>query len=477
MIDIKENLEKIENVGTREGLEEVISNIDAKNYRSAIVVLYTTLLYDILKQLEYLRDYYNNDVARDILEDIFTKKEKNPTYSIWESDLLTELGNRNFISNTEVTDLKRIKSLRNYGAHPILENDDSKVEVSIRPISEYEILDAQEKAYRIIFSRQLGLGKKYINEIIKYSLENISSTPNSFEQHFSDKYLKRLNKTTYRNLFRLFFRAMISSDEEDATENRKKLVIILQTMFYFNSKYCTEFFSENNFEMLSIIPDDIKRGNIEQIENSKIYCLLTFFKCCPDLYDILPDEKKSIVVNFCKEMYIDKDPVKNNISSVLSGERIFFKEKGKFISSTLFYFDKKEEYFKFLKEIRNNVSKYNSGHIDFNNVDYLDREDFKLMIYQCEYFNMMTELKEFVKDYISGSCTYDGATRSIKILTSLDFKFSEEDLLDILKIMNDNSQYYESRSWEENIRKFCEYYDIYKIETKLEQFPNLSKKK
>jgi hypothetical protein len=74
MLDIEENLKEIENDYTRSSLKEVIYNIKAENYRSAIVVLYTTLLYDILKQLENLRDYYDNNVARDILIDVFRKK-------------------------------------------------------------------------------------------------------------------------------------------------------------------------------------------------------------------------------------------------------------------------------------------------------------------------------------------------------------------------------------------------------------------
>jgi hypothetical protein len=477
MLDIEENLKEIENDYTRSSLKEVIYNIKAENYRSAIVVLYTTLLYDILKQLENLRDYYDNNVARDILIDVFRKKSADPTSPRWESELLTELKKRNFISHTEVEDLKSIQTLRNYGAHPIIEDDDSKVEVSIRPIKRFEILDAQEKANRIIFSRQLGLGQSYITEIINYALETINNAPKSFEQHFSDKYLKKLKKTTYRNLFRVFFKALIFSDDEDAIENRQNLVIILKTMFYFNSEYCTEFFRENNFEMLSIIPNDIKRKNLEQIEKSKIHSLITFLKYCPKLFDILPDEKKNIIINSCKDMYLDKDPIKNNISSVRSDQRRLFKEKGRFISSTLFYFDDKEEYFNILKEIRNNVSRYNNGHTVFDYVDYLDREDFKLMIFQCEYFDMMVDLKEFVKDYISDCCTYDGATRNIKILTNLNFQFSEEDLKDILAKLNVNNQYYEGRDWEENFRKFCENYDIHNIETKLEQYSNLIKKK
>ncbi|HFI0144575.1 TPA: hypothetical protein ACGPBJ_001316 [Streptococcus suis] len=475
MIAIKENIDKIENDETRKGLEEVISNIDSNNYRSAIVVLYTTLLYDILKQLESLRDFYNNDIARSMLDEVFTKKSENPTSSKWESDLLTELGNRNFISNTEVKDLQRIRQLRNYGAHPIVEDDDSNVEVSLRPIEKYEVLDAQEKAYKIIFARQLGLGKKYISEIMTYSLERINDAPHSFEQQFSDKYLKKLNKVTYRNLFKIFFRAMISSDDIDAQENRENLVIILKTMFYFNSEYCVEFFSESNFEMLSIIPDDFKTANLKQIRGSKIYSLITFFKYCPRLFYILPPEKQNIIINFCKDMYLDKNPINDNLSSVSSEQRNCFKEKGRFLSSTLFYFDNQKEYFNTLKKVRTNVSKYNNGHIELSYIDYLNSEDFRMMLSQCEYLDMMDELREFVKEYISESNTFDGATKNIDILTSIDFKFSENDIVDILQSMNENNQYYGSRDWKKNIHKFSNYYENYKIESKLFEFSNLSR--
>lgn len=64
-MDMEDKIEKVitEEISrevTKKYLLEVVDNIRQGYYRSAIVVLYTTMLYDILKQLEILRDFYAN---------------------------------------------------------------------------------------------------------------------------------------------------------------------------------------------------------------------------------------------------------------------------------------------------------------------------------------------------------------------------------------------------------------------------------
>ena len=120
--------EEISREVTKKYLLEVVDNIKEGYYRSAIVVLYTTMLYDILKQLEILRDFYANSNADAIITKVEKQKNNNPKSPSWEGVLIEELKNRGFITNIEFLDLEEIQRFRNYGAHPIVEMEKDKID-------------------------------------------------------------------------------------------------------------------------------------------------------------------------------------------------------------------------------------------------------------------------------------------------------------------------------------------------------------
>ncbi|HFU3706323.1 TPA: hypothetical protein ACGO7G_001978, partial [Streptococcus suis] len=258
MSDIKEKIqENISNEVSRKQLIEVVDNYERGYYRSAIVVLYTTILYEILKQLENLRDFYNNKSAEEIIEKIENQKNNNPKSPSWEGMLIDELKSRNFITSNDYKDLEEIQRFRNYGAHPIIEVETGKIEILLRDVQEEEVKLALVNSLRIVFFNHLGLGSKYAKEIVDYAKDYISNNGygKEFDNQFIDVYLSRTNKATYKNIFKILYKEAFVADGAIDDKQREYLINILRVVYNFNPEYCCEAITDNSYNLLSVLPD------------------------------------------------------------------------------------------------------------------------------------------------------------------------------------------------------------------------------
>ena len=108
---------------TREYFEEVLSSYTNGNYRSAIVMLYSIAICDILFKLQELKDMFDDPVADEILHEInkMRNEHDNKTKSKWEKELLESIYKRTELLNLEAyTNLNHLYDHRNFSAHPAL---------------------------------------------------------------------------------------------------------------------------------------------------------------------------------------------------------------------------------------------------------------------------------------------------------------------------------------------------------------------
>lgn len=108
---------------TREYFKKVVSSYSNENYRSAIVMLYSISICDILFKLQELKDMYNDSMAAKILkkvEDLRNNKDCL-SKSKWEKELVDEVYNEtNLLDLESYTNLNHLYDYRNFSAHPAL---------------------------------------------------------------------------------------------------------------------------------------------------------------------------------------------------------------------------------------------------------------------------------------------------------------------------------------------------------------------
>lgn len=108
---------------TREYFEEVLSSYANGNYRSAIVMLYSIAICDILFKLQELKDMFNDPIANEILCEInkMRNAHDNKSKSKWEKELIDSVYHKTELLDLEsYTNLNHLYDHRNFSAHPAL---------------------------------------------------------------------------------------------------------------------------------------------------------------------------------------------------------------------------------------------------------------------------------------------------------------------------------------------------------------------
>ena len=123
-MDLFEDAQKIYSPKTREYFKEVVSSYANGNYRSAIVMLYSVCLCDLLFKLEELKDMYSDSTAKGILCDIERNKTNSASKSSWEKELVDKIKDQTKLLDLEAyTNLNNLYGYRNLSAHPVLNGE------------------------------------------------------------------------------------------------------------------------------------------------------------------------------------------------------------------------------------------------------------------------------------------------------------------------------------------------------------------
>ena len=84
ILSIEELRQKIVHPKTRIAMDEVLSCFYSNNLRSAVVMLYSTVVSDLYYKLLDLKNLYEDKGAIAIINEIEEEKKTNPKSSAWE---------------------------------------------------------------------------------------------------------------------------------------------------------------------------------------------------------------------------------------------------------------------------------------------------------------------------------------------------------------------------------------------------------
>ena len=103
--------------------KEIVSSYDNGNYRSAMVMLYSTIVCDLLLKLKELSEVYSDSKAEKILSEINQKRSEYKDSS-WEWDLIKKIHTQTeLLSDESFMLIGHIYDLRNFSAHPAINDD------------------------------------------------------------------------------------------------------------------------------------------------------------------------------------------------------------------------------------------------------------------------------------------------------------------------------------------------------------------
>ncbi|MQR93633.1 hypothetical protein [Fictibacillus phosphorivorans] len=425
---IEYKVESIYHAKTKEYFSEVFNSYNNGNYRSAIVMLYSVVVCDLIYKLQELSDRYNDTVAVSILEKIREEQNENPNNPKWENTLITEVkGRTNLLETQDVLNIDYLKKHRHLSAHPVLD----QLDMLVRPNKETVKANIVNMLDGILCKAPL-LSKKFISTFLEdlVSVKDQLIKDNEFENYLNSKYLSKINKPTEEKLFRDLWKFTFRL-EDDNTNNNRDIIFRALLVLY----------KKNKVSFNSMIDSDKSYFSHIKLENEKILNLiLGFMSLFPEVYNFMEESVKLIFNNkatknfdvFSKSIFLSE-----SISQHL--EAIKSRMEDAFISGRL------------SEGGRRLLFKVSLEHGTVN-----------------QFLDMMIDL-------FSASRSYDIADINFQnYILVYGERFSKEQFNKILNAINENNQIYERRqAWRDN-NTLKELIDKrYKDEIDFDDYPNV----
>lgn len=408
MFDISES-DNIYFPKTKEYFKEVLSSFANGNYRSAVVMLYSIAICDLLFKLQELRDMYDDTVAKEILKEVEDSKNslQNNSKSKWEKNFIDNVKKKTqILEDKAYCDLNHLYDHRNFSAHPAL-NENFEL---ITPSKEDTIADIKNIVENILIKPPI-----FAKKIVDMLTDDIADKKDIFEQQqdkFNEYLLRKyfshmsdsMKKQTFRSLWKLCF---CMPDDEKCRENLN-----------INRKTMERLFISTN-GMLDFIKTDSMFSRLDSDHNCVLQ-LSVLVSRFPEIYDVLKDEIK-LQISALKET----DPIVYLIS--------------------WFESNNKSEH---MRKIIND----NSKNFNFSK---------KLLLFVQERYeedNVKNIFLDFCISYFRKSSSYrDADDRYVNVIKPHLNEFSREQFIQIISSIDANNQIYNRYACKENNNEIIRY--------------------
>lgn len=267
--------ERIDNPRTREYFKEVLTSFVAGNSRSALVMLWSVVVCDLVYKLQELRDIFNDNAAAEILRAIEDLQAKNPTSPDWEKTLLDEVRKRTkLLDVAEHQAMVHLQSRRHLSAHPILGSAD----ILYRPTAE-ETRAAIRQALEATLLKPAVVGKGIVDEFVTDLARKRDLFPDeeSLSRYLSARYFGRLQREVEKYLFRSLWKFTFQLVNLDTTVNRSINYRALLLLFKRNPSRFTD----------AILEDQSFYSKVS--DGDPLRFLIAFLRYNPRVYEALSD--------------------------------------------------------------------------------------------------------------------------------------------------------------------------------------------
>lgn len=267
---------------TKEYFEEVISSYANGNYRSAIVMLYSVAICDILFKLQELKDMFNDPVADEILHEVdkMRNTHDNKSKSKWEKELLDNIYKRTNLLDLEAyTNLNHLYDHRNFSAHPAL-NENYEL---IMPSKETTIAHIKNTLRNILIKPPI-----FIKNIIDALTEDLSGKDEIYRRKYKElsiylnnRYYGKMPEAMKLTVLKAFWKfCFCLPDNEDCMRNLRINRMALEALIDCIPKEACSYIKDNTHLFSASDDGRCMTGLILTLSNH------------PEIYNVLSAEIK-----------------------------------------------------------------------------------------------------------------------------------------------------------------------------------------
>jgi hypothetical protein len=210
--------EQIPDARTKEIFGEVFQAFAVGNYRSAVVMLWTVVICDLIYKLQELRDLYNDQTAKDILDEVAAKQRANPKSPDWEAQLVKAVAERTqLLSVPEFQEVSNLQLYRHMSAHPVL----NTVELLYRPNKETVRAYIRNMLEAVLLKPPI-LSKKIVDNLVEdlAAKRDLLLDDAALQKYLEARYLANLNPEVENTVFRALWKFAFNLSNPDTDINR-----------------------------------------------------------------------------------------------------------------------------------------------------------------------------------------------------------------------------------------------------------------
>ncbi|WP_404323732.1 hypothetical protein LG298_07510 [Cytobacillus firmus] len=419
---IEQSAEQIYHPKTKEYFNEVLQSYVNGSYRSAVVMLYSVVMCDLIYKLKDLKELYDDEIAKDILQRIEDEQAKDPNKGGWEGVLIEEVKTRTFLLEpADKISIEALRQHRHLSAHPVLNHQDllatpnkETVRALIRNMLEG------------LLTKNPVMSKKVFTTILE-DLEQhkgFFSDDKSLENYVESRYLKNTNEMMINTIFKDLWAITFNCKSEPCKTNRE---INFRTLKILYKKYRTSLlkFIEGN---------KIQFNKFSEDEEDILLNLIVFFGDNPELYEFIETHNQT--------------RLKAKIESEWK-----FEVRAPFLRESM------EKHLDYL--IENMHSSEFTSEERFSKKYILKNEDRKLLVRWAVESGCVDKYYDLLVHQAVYSSSFDAADRNFDNFIKPNLKhLKREHFLTLLDGYNRNRQCHGHRFAKQNNTKIKEYSDI-----------------
>ncbi|MGH1374701.1 MAG: hypothetical protein ACRBCK_00010 [Alphaproteobacteria bacterium] len=279
---LEEISEKIYMPKTKEYFLEVISSYQNSNFRSAVVMLWSVTVCDIVYKLQYLYDLYADAAAKSILDEITQQQNRDSRSSTWEIKLIEDTcAKTNLLGTPQLENLRYLQKQRHIAAHPIL-NGDRELHSPNK--------ETTRALLRNVLDDVLTVPPYYAKGVSNLLIEDLAdnaealNTRDKVKRYLESAYLNKLKPETEIAIFRFLWKMAFKAMNDKAQENRR-----------INTQALLVVWDRNKASLMSRI--EIEKDYYSRISSSEQVAklLINFLARCPEIYSLLSGDAQIII--------------------------------------------------------------------------------------------------------------------------------------------------------------------------------------
>ena len=282
---IEMSAEKINDSRTKRYFAEVYGCYSAGYYRSAVVMLWSIVVTDILFKLDQLSTAYGDATAKAILAEIGELRKSNPKSPEWESELVNKVASRtDLVDYAELTFLQSLQSHRHLSAHPVMTGVDALFSPNKETARAHirNILDA-------VLTKPPIMSRKVFDVFIEdvEQIGRLRPGAEGLRKYLEAKYFCHFSGATFAHVFKSLWRVTFKSMDARAEANRRINTDALKVLFSTKTEVLVE-----NIKAERDLFSDVSFGD------SHLFAMIEFFRENPNVFSILNDAAKAPIQDY-----------------------------------------------------------------------------------------------------------------------------------------------------------------------------------